>query len=376
MTLTAPSEPRHDDAPTVVSGPPDVPTVVPERSGPRPRRRWRRWVLLVVALALIPVTWSYASYLTASGNEPVTVRTSDWLRDHGFETMVNDIEQWWYTRSPPTGSRPVPAEIPPGLHQAGQWTNVAGLSAPAGSVQEEYVQPDAAHRSVAATVVRIDQAATRLVLVPGTKEPGGKPWAWHSEIPPAQRSKAIAAFNAGFKFRNTSGGLYSEGRHAVRPLQSGLASLVISADGTATVADWGRDATLTPGVVSVRQNLALIVDGGRPAPGLRSDRGGRWGTRRSQFQYTWRSALGVDAQNRLIYVAGNHLTLTALASAMVDAGAVRGMQLDIHDGVVTYNWYRPSRSGVSASKLEPAMQRSANRYLVPDQRDFFALMAR
>jgi Phosphodiester glycosidase len=331
---------------------------------------------MVLVAALVAVTWSYVGYLTAPGNQPVTVRTSDWLRDHGFESVVNDIEQWWYTRSPPKGARPARAEVPPGLHTAGHWVGVGGLAAPTGSVQQEYVQPDHSHPSVAATVVRVDQSATRLVYVPGTKEPGGRGWAWHSKIPVAQRRKAIAAFNAGFKFANTRGGLYTEGRHAVRPLQPGLASLVISADGRATVADWGRDVTLNRSVVSVRQNLALIVDGGRPAPGLRSDRGGRWGTRRSQFQYTWRSGLGVDARNRLVYVAGNHLTLKALASAMIDAGAVRAMQLDIHDGVVSFNWYRPSGSGVTPSKLEPAMQRGANRYLVTDQRDFFALMAR
>jgi hypothetical protein len=304
------------------------------------------------------------------------MRTSDWFRDHGFETMVNDVEQWWYTRSPPKGSRPARAEVPAATPRSDRWVDVTGLAVPKASVQEEFLQPDRAHPSVAATVVRVDQSATRLVFVPGTKEPGGRRWAWHSEIPVSERARAIAAFNAGFKFRHTRGGLYTEGHHAVRPLEKGLASLVITSDGAATVAQWGRDATMTPQVVSVRQNLALIVDGARPAPGLRSDRGGRWGTRKSQFQYTWRSGLGVDAQNRLVYVAGNHLTLRSLASALVDAGAVRAMQLDIHDGVVTFNWYRPTGSTVTASKLVPAMERGADRYLVPDQRDFFALMAR
>jgi hypothetical protein len=367
VTLTAPSESRE----ALDNPPADI-----ETADKRPRHRRRRFVLAVLLLVLIPVTWSYVGYLTAPGNQPVVMRTTDWLRDHGFQTVVNEVEQWWYTRSPPKGRRPVRAEIPRATHRPGRWIDVTGLAAPRASVQEEYVQPDSAHPSVAATVVRIDQSATRLVFVPGTKEPGGRQWAWHSEIPGSRTRQAIAAFNAGFKFRDTRGGLYTEGHHAVRPLQKGLASLVIASDGTATVARWGRDARMTPRVVSVRQNLALIVDGHRPAPGLGSDRGGQWGTRKSQFQYTWRSGLGVDAKNRLVYVAGNHLTLRSLASALVDAGAVRAMQLDIHDGVVTFNWFRPSGSSVTASKLVPAMQRGANRFLVPDQRDFFALMAR
>jgi hypothetical protein len=383
------------------------------------RRRSRAWrVLRVVAaavvLAMVPVTWSYVGYLTAAGDAPVSVRSVDWLRDHGFESVVNDVEQWWYTRKQPTGTHPPTADVPAPLRAAtrltppvaaspaagvavatgpatatgaattngpGHWTWIAvpGLVSRPGSVQQTFIRPDPLHPSVGAAVVRFDQHAVRTVLVPGTREPGGAPWSWGSEIPRQQRPRAIAAFNAGFKFRHTRGGLYAEGRHAVRALQPGLASLVVRKDGTADVADWGRDARMGPGIASVRQNLALIVDHGRPVAGLVSDRGGNWGTRHSQFQYTWRSGVGVDAAGRLVYAAGSQLSLTELAGALVDAGAVRAMQLDIHDGVVTFNWYRPAPGSsdlVSGSKLMPSMQRSATRYLASDQRDFFTILAR
>ena len=352
-------------------------------------------MLLAVLVVMVPIGWSYGSYLRAPGDAPLSVRSVEFLRDHGFESLINDVEQWWYTRKKPIGARPPAADVVSALRRAaplgvattppsgqrvsrsaGAWVDVSGLSSAPGSVQQTYVLPDPKEPSVAANVVRFDQHTTSLVLVPGTVEPGGNAWAWKSEIPLNQRSHAIAAFNAGFRFRHTPGGVYAEGRHAVRPLENGLASMVIRSDGTADVADWGRDATLTSDVVSVRQNLALIVDHGRAASGLEADRGGRWGTTRSQFQYTWRSGVGVDALGRLVYAAGAQMTLTQLAAALVDAGAVRAMQLDIHDGVVTFNWYRPtSGNKVSASKLFPAMQRSATRYLAPDQRDFFTVMS-
>lgn len=386
------------------SGPGDgsrgpMPTVEQPGRPRRPARRRRlRIVALVILAGLVPTSWSYVGYLRAPGNAPVTVRTSDWLRDHGFESAVNNVEQWWYTRKRPSGTRPPTADIPTALRTGtagglgtaitaattpapgeGTWTPVGGLAAQASAIQQTYVRPDPRAPSVAANLVRFDQQAVKTVLVPGTVEPGGPPWAWKSEIPRSQRPLAIAAFNAGFKFRHTPGGFYSEGRSAVRPLQAGLASLVIRKDGTADVARWGRDATMTPDVVSVRQNLALIVDQGRPAPGLASDRGLKWGTSRSQFQYTWRSAVGVDASGRLIYAAGSKMTLAQLATALVDAGAVRAMQLDIHDGVVTFNWYRSAPAtalGVTGTKLMPSMQRSATRYLAPDQRDFVTVLAR
>ena len=37
-------------------------------------------------------------------------------------------------------------------------------------------------------------------------------------------------------------------------------------------------------VVAVRQNLALIVDHGRPAPGLDANSGKRWGSYENQHQ--------------------------------------------------------------------------------------------
>jgi hypothetical protein len=51
---------------------------------------------------------------------------------------------------------------------------------------------------------------------------------------------------------------------------------------------------------------------------------------------------------------------------MVQAGIVRGMELDIHTGMVTFNTYRPDLPGVAP----------ANRYLMADQRDFFAVTVR
>ena len=143
---------------------------------------------------------------------------------------------------------------------------------------------------------------------------------------------------------------------------------MIGKDGRADVEAWPGDSALSS-VASVRQNLSLIVDGGRPVDGLTSDKGLKWGTKKSQFQYTWRASVGVDAKGRLIYAAGSQMTMMQLATAMVDAGAVRAMELDIHDGVVTFNWYRPAPTtplGVEGMKLTPSMQRKADRYLAPD----------
>lgn len=362
---------------------------------PRPCRR-RRVATLVLLALLVPVGWSYGGYLTAAGNAPVGVRTVDWFRDHGFESGVNYAEQWWYTRSKPTGTTPSRSDLPNGLTTFGTstdrlpsrqrstlpgegvWQNVTGLAAPAASVQQTFIRPDAKYPSVVTDLVRLDQRAVKLVYVPGTQELGGASFAWHSQIPSSQRANVLAAFNAGFKFKHITGGAYTEGRQLVRPLKAGSASVVIHRDGTVDVAKWGRDATITSDIVSVRQNLALIVDGAKLVPGMSVDRGGQWGSPKSQFQYTWRTALGIDTQGRLIYAASHTMTLTELAQSMVGAEAVRAMQLDIHP-TVSFNWFRPNPKaplGTDGTKLMASMSRDATRFLLTEERDFFAVTAR
>lgn len=352
--------------------------------------------MTLVALTLM-TGYSYGTYLTAAGGAPVSVRSVDWLRDHGFATPVAAGEQWWYTRRVPTGTHPAAGDLPNQSHgalvataqsdtirsiqptpQAGEgvWQGVDGLAIRSSAVQQTFVRPDATYPSVAVNLVRFDQSAVTTTYVPGLQQPGGSGWAWNSQIPHSQRASLVAAFNAGFKFKDTAGGVYTEGRQVVRPLQNGLASIVIRSNGKMEIDQWGRDATLSSDVASVRQNLHLIIDNGTIDPGLTSDRNMLWGSAKSQLQYTWRSGIGVDARGRLIYAAGPKASLTDLATALGDAGAVRAMQLDIHDQMVTFNWFRTSGDVTTGTKLTPSMQRDANRFLAADQRDFLAIQSR
>ena len=375
MTSVMPSSPGPDLGPTVPRASRTPRT--PNREGVR-RSRLRRLRVpaLLLVLFMIPVGWSYGGYLTAAGHDPVSVRSVDWLRDHGFDSAVNHVEQWWYTRHRPTGSAPATADLPSeGARTPGVWHDVAGLDVPGAFVQQSYVLPDPRFPSVAVALVRLDQHAVKTVYVPGLKEPGGS-FNWGGEVPTAQRPELIAAFNAGFRMRHITGGAWTEGRVAGHPLENGQASAVIYRDGHTVIGQWGRDVSMTSDVVSVRQNLDLIVDGGLPVPGLVTDHANRWGTTHSQLQYTWRSGLGIDSHGRLIYAAGREMSLTQLAQALSDAGAERAMQLDIHDNVVTYNWFRRQGSTVTGSRLMTSMTRSADRFLAPDSRDFFAIEAR
>ena len=102
------------------------------------------------------------------------------------------------------------------------------------------------------------------------------------------------------------------------------------------------------------------------------------GTGRNQFQFTWRSGIGTTANGDLVYVAGRGLTLDVLAHAMAQAGIVTGMELDIHSPMVGFNLFPTASGAISGSgqRLLTSMPLAPDRYLIPDQRDFFYLTER
>ena len=85
----------------------------------------------------------------------------------------------------------------------------------------------------------------------------------------------------------------------------------------------------------------------------------------------WRSAIGVDRHGNLIYAAGNDQTVASLAAALIRAGAVRAMELDINSYWVSFITYG------ALGALEPAQPAAGHGTLrdplpEPDDRDFFA----
>jgi len=174
------------------------------------------------------------------------------------------------------------------------------------------------------------------------------------------------------------GGWYVNGAFTV-PLRDGAAALVIFADGSATVGQWGRDAQMTGRVVAVRQNLDLLVDAGHPVPGLTGPNSGlqaTWGYTLGGGIATWRSAVAVDSAGRLLYLAGPSLDPMTLAWALVAAGATRAMELDINPAWPSFTSFTDETGGPVGTKLLPTMSGSADRFLRGSGRDFFAAFAR
>jgi hypothetical protein len=230
---------------------------------------------------------------------------------------------------------------------------------------------------VVAGVAWMDTRLLHARLYSGSLSPGGLTWKYTAPVSPAASKSLVAAFNGGFLLKDSKGGYLSEGK-TVAPLRSGAASLVIYANGTATIGAWGRDVSMTPAVVAVRQNLTLLVDHGKPAAGLVQTDTYTWGVALNNIANTWRSGLGLTADGALVYVAGQ-MNIVDLADILIRAGAVRAMTLDMNPLWTIFASYRPSTPGAIAtaangSDLLPNMVQTPARFLTAAYaRDFVTM---
>jgi hypothetical protein len=386
-------------------------TRTPTNQPARPRRRWWRRLLLVMLLGVVlfvsVVGASVVSVLRAPGTDSVAARLAEWGRDHGLDGLITWLEKQQYEHNqPPTGgvpvggiprvgTVPVPFDphakagsphllVPAPLHPPsgiaplpgeGQWETVVTVHGQP-AVQVAHVRPDREHTSFLVGVMWIDPTLIRGQLHPGFQDPGGT-WQAGTSLTAAEQRSVVAVFNGGFRLNGAShGGYYSEGRTA-RPLVDGAASLVLRADGTATVGAWNREVRMGPDVASVRQNLVPLVDDGQVNPTCQSGGTAQWGSTVGQVAFIHRSGFGVTASGGEVYVGGPALSVCSLGQILQASGVVRGMELDINPTWVSGAYFHPALDGPpQAFQLFPGEKVPAEHYLSPSSRDWYAFYAR
>jgi hypothetical protein len=260
----------------------------------------------------------------------------------------------------------------PGLPGEGVWhaTRASHEGAPPVLVTTLRDQPE--YPRVVAGLAWINARRTRVALNPGRLEPSVELPRGSMDIAPARRGRLLATFNSAFKLSDSGGGVVLGG-HTYAPMRDGEATLVGYTDGRVNVIAWHHGSIAPRSVTFARQNLPLLIDHGEPAPNLENT--SEWGATLGAAILVWRSAIGVDRRGNLIYAAGEDQTVSSLAHVLLRAGAVRAMELDINSYWVSFITYG-APGAREARNLLPSMERSAQRYLEPDDRDFFAVYER
>lgn len=372
-------------------------------------RRRRKYIFRSV-LGVFLLVFGYVGitiypYITQPGTDPLEARVAEWGRDHHLGFAVTWLENHTY-QAPATGgsltasqlaqmkappAKPLPTNVPatdlpanivplasPAEPGEGVWQPVTMNASGVPIIEKAILRPDAQHTSELAYVAWMRQSALKFTLNPGYQQPGGK-WTAPDVLPKGQNTGLVATWNGGFKLTpndDALGGFYADGRSAL-PLVQGKAAEVFYSDGSIKIGQWGRDETMGPNVVGVRQNLSLLVDQGQVMADAGAGSSAKWGITVSNAFFVPRSGVGMTAKGDIVYVGGADLSVLTLAQLLKAAGAVYGMELDINTSWVSFMTYSPGLDPADPTPLKLwDFQQAANRYYQASDRDFVSVFTR
>ncbi|MDQ2850579.1 MAG: phosphodiester glycosidase family protein, partial [Actinomycetota bacterium] len=348
--------------------------------------------------------FSVGGALTAPGTDSTAARLAEWGRTHHLGFVVTSLEQAQYAMNKPStggtvaggiptigpvgGSRPtpsthgqktaaVPAPITPlapsSLPREGQWQVLYSVKgAPAARVA--LLRPDTVHTSYLVNVVWMDPNLVKFRLFQGYQVPGGKQVA-PNKLAGADVNNVLATFNSGFQMVDANGGYWQNGT-TIKPLVKGAASMIMTKDGHLSVGAWGGGA---PGkdVAAVRQNLRLMVQGGKISPLVANPNIKVWGQTVGNASFVWRSGIGVRKDGTVVFVLGPAMDVQTLANVLQHAGAVNAMELDINQDWTNYLTYtHPAPGKATPTRLGVDNSPNLVRYLHPSTRDFVGVFGR
>lgn len=356
--------------------------------------------MLVVLLA--PVVYSYTTTMMMPSSLPLWPRSVEWLRAHHGNWLVDEVEHYYYSWKAPgkggpqltslpqvgVGTDPAPtpkdragsAQRPPvitpvfahPLPGEGVWRGTGPVVQGRPPVLVTTFRTELDYPRIVAYVAWFDHTRTSTAWYPGRYEPPNAPVRGPMSVPYDQRWRLLATFNGGFIYRDGNNGSSINGR-AYEPLTNGLATMIAYRDGRVDVTTWHGGPVAGSQVAFARQSLPLIIDHGRLNPALNDS--SQWGYTLGNSVRVWRTGAGIDRHGNLIYAAADYQTVVTLAKILQRAGAVRAMELDINPEWPTLITYA-HRGSLDPVKVVPNYQQPATRYLVPDDRDFFAVYER
>ena len=334
---------------------------------------------------------------------PLWPRSVEWLRQHHGNWLVDTAEHYYYSwqapkkgglqlkvlpalrlpSTPVAGKRhharrlaawppPIKPVFPHPLAGEGVWSSTGERVGGKPAVLVTVFRTEIDYPRIVAYVAWFDHRRTSIAYYPGRYEPPAAPLRGPMEVPYGERWRLLATFNSGFIYRDGSNGSSIGGRE-YEPLKKGLATLIAYRNGRVDISAWRGGTVAGLGIAFARQSLPLIVDHGRLNPALNDST--QWGYTLGNAVRVWRTGAGIDRRGNLIYAAADYQTVTSLAQILQRAGAVRAMQLDINPEWPTLISYT-HHGGLVPTKIVPNYQQPATRYLVPDDRDFFAIYRR
>lgn len=326
------------------------------------------WLVLfaVAAVGVGATTVGVGVAGVALGNTAATGATS--VTSATGSTGATLTEAWRPPRVKPIFPHPLPGE--------GVWRPTGPPVDGGPPVLVTVFRTELDYPRLVAYVAWFDHTRTAIAYYPGRYEPPNAAVRGPMMVPYGQRWRLFATFNGGFTHVDGDNGSTVNG-HVNEPLKDGNATLVGYRDGQINIVDWSGGANAGPDVAWSRQSLAPIVWNGKLNPQLNvNPNSPQWGYTLGGVTRIWRTGVGIDRRGNLIFVVANDQTVITLAKILQHVGAVRAMEFDINPDWHTLITYAHDHGRLVPRMVEPQPNQSADRYLVPDDRDFFAVYKR
>ncbi|HEY3827653.1 MAG TPA: phosphodiester glycosidase family protein [Solirubrobacteraceae bacterium] len=328
-------------------------------------------------------------------------RSVEWVRAEVplGNSLVDEIEHAYYSANAPKKGGPAPKSLPavglglPRRREVAAWPRPIksvfarrlpreGIWKPSGPsidggppVLVTTFRPEVEYPELLAYVAWFDHTRTAIGYYPGRYEPPNAALRGPMMAPYSQRWRLLATFNGGFTYEDGENGSNVNG-HVNEPLKDGKATLVGYRDGRVEIVKWSGGPNAGSEVAWARQSLAPIVWNGRLNPELNEDPNSpEWGYTLGGVTRVWRTGVGIDRRGNLMFVAAEGQTVISIAKILQHIGAVRAMEFDINPDWHTLITYT-HRNRLIPRMVEPQPNQSPDRYLVSDDRDFFAVYKR
>lgn len=256
---------------------------------------------------------------------------------------------------------------------------VVGVAeAPPPYFMESFVRPDPERPYSKVLLVAMDARQLELGMEGGIEDP--KPLTGargEGRIPrePKILLRAVGAFNGAFKTTHGEYGMMVN-RRVLLPPKAGAATVMVRSDGRAGFGTWPESATIPSDILSFRQNLEPLVEDQQLNPSNRK----QWGWHlRGTRMLTHRSGLCVTATGQMVYAWGGEVTGDTLGRAMIQAGCVYAIHLDMnphHTAFVYLDVRSTAPRDYEAEILTPDMEVLADRFMLWSPKDFFYLTLR
>ncbi|MDD5307365.1 MAG: hypothetical protein PHU25_08590 [Deltaproteobacteria bacterium] len=251
------------------------------------------------------------------------------------------------------------------------------------SVYRTFVRTDRQRPYVRVELLAMDMRQLELHMVGGFEDPKSTTGSCGTgRIPrdPDLLPRVVAAFNGAFKTEHGSYGMMVD-RNVLLPPVDDAATVARVEGGRTLMGSWPRGMPLPQSMISFRQNMDPLVEGGVVNPRRRYLWGFTLGKDFTQMN-TDRSGLCMTPSGALVYAWGEDLSAQTLGAAMNAAGCTYGMHLDMNPYHTAYIFYGfkapldPKKPEFESKMAIPAQQFSPLRYVNGAPKDFFFVALR